>query len=84
MEKIVAKDIVSMLPEELEAEFAALGEPKFRAAQVFEWIRRGVRDFDKMSTAGGAGMTAVSLLTGWDSCEDGLGEYRQRDEAKRN
>ncbi len=45
----MAKDIVSMLPEELEAEFAALGEPKFRAAQVFEWIGRGVRDFDKMS-----------------------------------
>jgi len=45
----VAKDIVSMLPEELEADFAALGEPKFRAAQVFEWIGRGVRDFDKMS-----------------------------------
>ena len=45
----MAKDIVSMLPEDLEAEFAALGEPKFRAAQVFEWIRRGVRDFDKMS-----------------------------------
>lgn len=49
MEKTVAKDIVSMLPEELEAEFAALGEPKFRAAQVFDWLRRGVRDFDKMS-----------------------------------
>ena len=45
----MAKDIVSMLPEELEAELAALGEPKFRAAQVFEWIGRGVRDFDKMS-----------------------------------
>jgi len=45
----VAKDIVSMLPEELEAEFTALGEPKFRASQVFDWIGRGVRDFDKMS-----------------------------------
>ena len=45
----MAKDIVSMLPEELEAEFASLGEPKFRATQVFDWIRRGVRDFDQMS-----------------------------------
>ncbi len=45
----MAKDIVSMLPEELEAELLALGEPKFRAAQVFDWISRGVRDFDKMS-----------------------------------
>ena len=45
----MAKDIVSLLPEELEAEIVALGEPKFRAAQIFEWIGRGVRDFDKMS-----------------------------------
>lgn len=45
----MAKDIVSMLPEELEAEFTALGESKFRATQVFDWIRRGVRDFDQMS-----------------------------------
>ena len=36
-------------PEELEEEFAALGEPKFRAGQVFQWISRGVRDFDKMT-----------------------------------
>ena len=45
----MAKDILSMLPEELEAELVALGEPKFRAAQVFDWLSRGVRDFDKMS-----------------------------------
>jgi len=43
------KDILSMLPEQLEAELAALGEPKFRAAQIFDWLSRGVRDFDKMS-----------------------------------
>ena len=43
------KDILSLLPEELEAEFAALGEAKFRAAQVFQWLGRGVRDFEGMS-----------------------------------
>ena len=43
------KDIVSMLPEELEQDFALLGEQKFRAKQVFQWISRGVRDFDKMT-----------------------------------
>ena len=43
------KDILSLLPEELEAEFAAMGEQKFRAAQVFQWLSRGVRDFDEMS-----------------------------------
>ena len=29
------KDILSLLPEELEAEFVAMGEQKFRAGQVF-------------------------------------------------
>ena len=43
------KDILSLLPEELEADFAALGEPKYRAGQVFRWLGRGVRDFDGMS-----------------------------------
>lgn len=43
------KDIVSMLPEELEEDFALLGEQKFRAKQVFQWLSRGVRDFDKMT-----------------------------------
>lgn len=43
------KDILSMLPGELEQDLAALGEPKYRAAQVFRWLGRGVRDFDGMS-----------------------------------
>ena len=38
-----------MLPEELEQDFALLGEQKFRAKQVFQWLGRGVRDFDKMT-----------------------------------
>ncbi len=36
------------LPE-IEAELAALGEAKFRAKQVYEWLGRGVRSFDRMS-----------------------------------
>ena len=43
------KDIVSMLPEELEQDFTLMGEQKFRAKQVFQWLSRGVRDFDKMT-----------------------------------
>lgn len=43
------KDIKSMLPEELEADFAELGEPKYRAKQVFKWLNRGVSSFDEMS-----------------------------------
>lgn len=43
------KDILSLLPEELEKELQALNEPKFRAGQIFSWLHRGVRDFDQMS-----------------------------------
>ncbi len=42
-------DILSMLPEEIEAALSALGEPKYRAGQIFDWLSRGVRDFDTMS-----------------------------------
>ena len=42
-------DLKSMLPEELEAYFKALGQPKFRAMQVFRWLHRGVESFDEMT-----------------------------------
>ena len=43
------KDIRSMLPAELEAELAEMGEPKYRAGQIFKWLNRGVRSFEEMS-----------------------------------
>ena len=51
---MMEKDILSMLPQEIEAELAALGEPKYRAKQIFEWLGRGVRDFDGMTNLPGA------------------------------
>ena len=45
----MTKNIVSMLPEELTADFISLGLPKFRAVQVYEWLAKGVRNFDSMS-----------------------------------
>ena len=42
-------DILSMLPEEIENELEKLGEPKYRALQLFTWLHRGVRDFEEMS-----------------------------------
>ncbi len=41
-------DILSMLPEELEAYIISLGYPKFRAKQIFEWMYRG-KSIDEMS-----------------------------------
>ena len=42
-------DIKSLLPEEIETAIAKIGEPKYRAKQVFTWLSRGVRSFDEMS-----------------------------------
>ncbi len=39
-----------MTIEELEAVLCGLGEPKYRAGQVFDWIQRsGVTDYDQMT-----------------------------------
>ena len=43
------KDIKSMLPEEIEAELKAMGLPKFRAGQIFDWLTKGVKSFDEMT-----------------------------------
>jgi len=43
------KNILDHMPEELEAVVAELGEKKFRSAQVFGWLAKGVADFDEMN-----------------------------------
>ena len=43
------KDIKSMTLTELTKELAAMGEPFFRAGQVYRWLHRGVRSFDEMT-----------------------------------
>lgn len=42
-------DLKSMTPEELGDFLASLGEPAFRAKQVFAWLHRGVSSFDEMT-----------------------------------
>ena len=42
-------DIKSMNPAELAAYFKELGEPAFRAKQVFQWLHRGASSFDEMT-----------------------------------
>ncbi|MGM9615664.1 MAG: 23S rRNA (adenine(2503)-C(2))-methyltransferase RlmN [Oscillospiraceae bacterium] len=43
------RDIKALLPEELAAEFKALGLPGYRAGQVFQWLSRGVSSFEEMT-----------------------------------
>ena len=43
------KDIKSMTLRELTQELENLGEPAFRAGQIFSWLHRGARSFDEMT-----------------------------------
>ncbi len=42
-------NLADYTPEELKEYFAALGEPGYRAAQVFSWIHRGASSFSQMT-----------------------------------
>ena len=42
-------DIKSMTESELTSFFKGMGQPAFRARQVFTWLHRGVRSFDEMT-----------------------------------
>ncbi|HIY22287.1 MAG TPA: 23S rRNA (adenine(2503)-C(2))-methyltransferase RlmN [Candidatus Flavonifractor merdigallinarum] len=42
-------DLKSMDLAEMTSYFKELGEPSFRAKQVFQWLHRGARSFDEMS-----------------------------------
>ena len=42
-------DIKSMTESELTSFFKGMGQPVFRARQVFTWLHRGVRSFDEMT-----------------------------------
>ena len=42
-------DIKSMTLEEMGEYLRQLGEPTFRAKQVFSWLHQGARSFDEMS-----------------------------------
>ena len=42
-------DLKSMTPEELAVFFKELGQPAFRAKQVFRWLNEGVESFDEMT-----------------------------------
>lgn len=43
------RDIKSMTLEEMGAYLKELGQPAFRAKQVFQWLHRGAKSFDEMT-----------------------------------
>lgn len=42
-------DIKSMYENELKEEFSKLGEPPYRAGQVYKWLHSGVKSFNEMT-----------------------------------
>lgn len=43
------EDIKSMYEHELKEKFAEMGEPTYRASQVYKWLHSGVKSFDEMT-----------------------------------
>ena len=77
-------DIKSMTQEELTAWLKELGEPSFRAKQIFRWLYRGVRSFDEMTDlskalreklAGATLLTPPTVARKQVSAQDGTIKY---------
>lgn len=80
-------DIKSMTPEELTAWLKELGEPAFRARQIFKWLYRGVTSFEEMTDLskalrqkleGEALLTPPTVARKQASQEDGTIKYLWR------
>lgn len=58
-------DMLSMTPDELSEFIVSLGEPKFRAGQIFEWLHRGaaIDDMSNISKALKEKLKATTLDT---------------------
>ena len=48
-EKLNKCDIKSLYPEEIAEKLKEMGEPAYRAKQIFKWLWSGVRSFDEMT-----------------------------------
>ncbi len=79
------KDIKSLNLNELIIEMEALGEKKFRATQIYEWMNRKlVRDYDEMTNISASlkeklkanfDFTTVEMVEVQESKEDGTRKY---------
>jgi len=77
-------DIKSLLPAELEEYLKSLGQPKFRAKQLFTWLSKGVCSFEEMTNipkslgeklSGDAYINSLKLLNKQLSAIDGTVKY---------
>ena len=77
-------DIKSMNQAEMADYFRQLGEPAFRAKQVFQWLHRGAVSFDDMTNlskslreklSGSCYITAPAVERKQVSAQDGTIKY---------
>ncbi len=78
------KDIKAMLPDELAAALKEMGEPAYRAKQIFQWLTRGVASFDEMTNLSkplreklqsSFSITSLKMLRKQVSAHDGTIKY---------
>ena len=78
------KDIKAMLPDELAAALKEMGEPAYRAKQIFQWLTRGVSSFDEMTNLSKSlreklnssfSITTLKMLRKQVSAQDGTIKY---------
>lgn len=71
----------------LEAEIKGIGEPKFRAGQIYKWFSRGVTSYDEMSDLSKGlreklsesfGLSTVEIIKKFSSAIDGTNKYLLR------
>ena len=70
-------DIKSMNLEEMRTYFQEIGEPSFRAKQVFTWLHRGVTDFEEMTNLSKA--LREKLTAGLEAGDFSIGGCRVAD-----
>lgn len=80
-------DLKSMTQAELAAFLQEMGEPKFRAKQVFGWLHRGITSFDQMGNvpkalrenlARSCRLTVPEIVRRQQSVQDGTIKYLWR------
>lgn len=78
------KDIKAMLPDELAAALKEMGEPAYRAKQIFQWLTRGVASFDEMTNLSkplreklqsSFSITSLKMIRKQVSAQDGTIKY---------
>jgi len=45
----IKRNLIDLTIEELEEELSMMGQPKFRAKQIFQWCHKGVMSIDEMT-----------------------------------